>query len=353
MPDVGSNQFRAAKGVNNFVEGIPYGKDGTTGGPNNDGWKYGIAVYAHNGTSWVEVWNARPEMVSSTFTVSSATELSFAGTADPNNFATTATFEYREVGGTYADAGTTTTGLGNNINGAVNFSVTKTGIDGFKNWEARAKGTNTAGTGVGSVLTRDCRKHNVSGVPANAWGTSVTSTTSVSCGTCGSLTRTVTAYSRDGCPGYSVTTDSACTEATCGCATASTNGWSALQTRYRDLACGTNCGLQSQYQTYITKAGCTEVIVTDWTDNGGCANEAGYVDVSDELVSGNFFAGVRFNVGTFGFFGPTAIYTYTNSRCGLSGPCCGGNGIKYYSAQRCSYVPSAERWVELGCYAPI
>lgn len=355
MPNVGSNEFKVARGANDFVSGIPMGKDGTTGGPNNDGWKYGTAVYAHNGTAWVEVWNASPEMVSSTFTVSSTTELSFTGTADPNNFATTATFEYREVGGSYADAATTTTGLGNNIDTAISFSVTKTGIDGFKNWEARAKGTNTAGTGVGSVLTRDCRKHDVAGVTAGSWTTSVTSTTSESCGTCGSLTRTVTAYSRTGCPGYSVTTDSACTEATCGCATASTNGWSALQTRYRNIACGSNCGLQNQTQTYITKTGCTEVIVTDWTNNGSCVNELGYDDVSDDQVEGGYFAGIQLRVGTFGFFGPTAIYTYTNSQQGLGtyAARCGGYGIKYYRAEQCSYVPSAQRWIELGCFSPI
>jgi hypothetical protein len=157
MPNVGSNDFKAARGANDFVSGIPLGKDGTTGGPNNDGWKYGIAVYAHNGTDWVEVWNARPQMVSSTIAATSATVLSFTGTADPNNFLTTASFELREVGGSYTTSNTTTTNLGNNIDGAVGYAVTATVADTYKNWEVRAKGVNTAGTDYGSVLTLDCR----------------------------------------------------------------------------------------------------------------------------------------------------------------------------------------------------
>jgi hypothetical protein len=157
MPDVGSNEFKVARGANDFVSGVPMGKDGTAGGPNNDGWKYGIAVYAHNGTDWVEVWNARPEVVSSSITATSATVLSFTGTADPNNFLTTASFELREVGGSYTTSNTTTTGLGNNVDGAVGYAVTATVADTYKNWEVRAKGVNTAGTGYGSVLTLDCR----------------------------------------------------------------------------------------------------------------------------------------------------------------------------------------------------
>jgi hypothetical protein len=157
MPNVGSNEFKVAKETNDFVSGIPMGKDGTSGGPNNDGWKYGIAVYAHNGTDWVEVWNARPEMISSTITASSATVLSFTGTADPNNFSTTASFELREVGGSYTTSNTTNTGLGNNVDGAVGYAVTATVADTYKNWEVRAKGVNAAGTDYGTVLTLDCR----------------------------------------------------------------------------------------------------------------------------------------------------------------------------------------------------
>ena len=159
MPNVSSNEFKAARGANDFVPGIPMGKDGTTGGPNNDGWKYGIAVYAHNGTSWVEVWNARPEVVSSTIAQTSADTLTFTGTADPNNFLTTASFELRIVGGSYVSSTTTTSGLGNNVDGAVGYTVTwtNTGGSAYHSWEARAAGVNAAGTAsYGSVITLDC-----------------------------------------------------------------------------------------------------------------------------------------------------------------------------------------------------
>lgn len=196
MPDVGSNQFRAAKGVNNFVEGIPYGKDGTTGGPNNDGWKYGIAVYAHNGTSWVEVWNAMPVAVSSSM-ATTGSGLTFSGTADPNNFSTTAKFEYKEVGGSYSNSGTTTTGMGDGVDGAVSFTVTATVANTYKNWEARASATNTAGTGTGSTVTLDCRKDDAGG---SGWGTSDSSNSST-CDSCGTvITKT---YTKSGCQPYS------------------------------------------------------------------------------------------------------------------------------------------------------
>lgn len=199
MPDVGSNQFRAAKDTDDFVQGIPYGKLGTTGGPNNDGWKYGIAVYAHNGTEWVEVWNARPQMVSTSMATTSSTGLTFTGTADPNNVATTAKFEYKEVGaGSYSNSGTTTTGLGDGVDGAVSYTVTATVSSGdtWKNWEARASGTNAGGTGTGSTITLDCRQHDA-GQPA--WGTSDSSNAST-CDGCGTVTTRT--YSKTGCQSY-------------------------------------------------------------------------------------------------------------------------------------------------------
>jgi hypothetical protein len=149
-------------------------------------------------------------MVSSTFTVSNNTTLSFTGTTDPNNFATTATFEYREVGGTYADGNTTTTSLGNGVDGAVGFSLTKTVTDGFKHWEARAKGTNVAGTGLGAVLSRDCTKS-----PIINWNATVADNPVV--GTCNNRTYTqTTTYTRDGCPTWTFTTAPIALPADCG-----------------------------------------------------------------------------------------------------------------------------------------
>lgn len=160
-------------------------------------WKNGFAVYYHNGTSWVEVWNARPQMVSTSM-ATTGTGLTFTGTADPNNFATTAKFEYREIGaGSYLNSGTTTTGLGDGVDGAVSYTVAATVADTYKNWESRASGTNAGGTGTGSTLTLDCRKHNA-GQPA--WSTSDSSNSST-CDGCGTVvTRT---YTRSSCQTYS------------------------------------------------------------------------------------------------------------------------------------------------------
>jgi hypothetical protein len=328
MPNVGSNDFKAARGVNDFVPGIPYGKDGTTGGPNNDGWKYGYAVYAHNGTTWVEVWNARPEMVSSTFTVSNSTTLSFSGTADPNNFATTATFEYREVGGTYADANTTTTGLGNNVDGAVSFSLTKTSIDGFKNWEARAKGTNIAGSGLGAVLSRDCRKS-----PTVVWGESPVDNATT--GTCNNRTYTITTtYTREGCPTYSVTSSPIPTTADCG---AACYGAATVTEEYFDGTCGTityrtktvtnpvagsNCPSTTTYGTPYAAPSCTTSCFDISTDSCSGCGSITYYDAKpgSECISFNtgscgdwtqiddyfnFYGVVTLSVGSY----PYAVYS--------------------------------------------
>lgn len=195
MPDVGSNQFRAANSAGAFVSGIPMGKDGTTGGPNNDGWKYGYAVYAHNGTAWVEVWNARPEVVSTSM-ATTPTGLTFSGTSDPNNFSTTAKFEYKVVGGSYSNSSTTSTGMGNNVDVAVSYTVTATEADTYKNWEARASATNIAGTGTGSTLTLDCRKHNAGG---SGWAETASYDAS-GCDGCG--TKTLLTYTKTGCQTY-------------------------------------------------------------------------------------------------------------------------------------------------------
>ena len=185
-----------------------YGNNGSTwvaptSVSGNDGsWEYGFAVYYHNGTDWVEVWNARPEVVSTSMATTS-TGLTFTGTADPNNFATTAKFEYKEVGaGSYSNSGTTSTGMGDGVDGAVSYTVTATEGDTFKNWEARASATNTAGTGNGSTLTLDCRKHDAGG---SGWtSTPSVETTSDGCDSCGTKSRTNYTYTKSGCQQYVV-----------------------------------------------------------------------------------------------------------------------------------------------------
>lgn len=189
-----------------------YGNDGSgwespiSVSGNSGSWEYGFAVYYHNGTGWVEVWNARPQMVSTSMATTS-TGLTFSGTADPNNFETTAKFEYKEVGaGSYSNSGTTTTGLGDGVDSAVSYTVTATVADTWKNWESRASGTNAGGTGTGSTLTLDCRKHNASG---SGW-TETASYDSSGCDSCG--TKTLLTYTKSGCQtyntGYSACSDS-------------------------------------------------------------------------------------------------------------------------------------------------
>lgn len=187
MPNVGSNEFNGYSSSWQSPTNVQ-GHNGST-------WKYGIAVYVHNGTDWVEVWNARPEVVSSSMATTS-TGLTFSGTADPNNFATTAKFQYKEVGGSYSDSGTTTTGLGDGVDGAVSFTVTATVADTYKNWESRASATNAAGTVTGSTVTLDCRKHDAGG---SGWGTSDSSDNST-CDGCGTVTTRT--YTKTGCQSY-------------------------------------------------------------------------------------------------------------------------------------------------------
>lgn len=222
MPDVGSYQFRGNDNATpNTTSWKPpvYVKahDGTVSADAST-WKYGKNVYYHTGSGWVEVWNARPEATSSTisFSSSNSTTINFSGSADPNNFSTTAKFEYREVGtSTWNDSSTTSTGMGNGVDGAVSFTATSTVTDGYKNWEARASATNTVGTGVGSTITKDCRQ---TGTPS--WSATVSSTSVVTCSNCygcGSDTRTDVTYkyTKDGCPDYYNTTTGSCSNG-CG-----------------------------------------------------------------------------------------------------------------------------------------
>jgi len=187
MPNVGSNEFKGYSSSWQSPTNVQ--------GHNGSAWKYGIAVYIHNGTSWVEVWNARPE-VTSTSMATTSTGLTFSGTADPNNFSTTAKFEYKEVGGSYSNSGTTSTGMGDGVDGAVSYTVTATVADTYKNWESRASATNTAGTGTGSNVTLDCRKHDAGG---SGWGTSDSSNNST-CDGCGTVTTRT--YTKTGCQSY-------------------------------------------------------------------------------------------------------------------------------------------------------
>lgn len=244
MPNVGSNEFQGYSSSWNGPINVQ-GHDGSA-------WKYGIAVYVHNGTTWVEVWNSRPEVTSTSMSATNSTTLSFTGTADPNNFETTAKFEYKEVGaGSYSNSSTTTSGMGNGIDSAVGFTVTATPSgDVYKNWEARASASNIAGSGTGGTITLDCTK----GTTNYTKGASPTS--SSYSGSCGNRTRTDTyTYTRKSgvaCPNYDLA-DSAVSDPNCtsGCFTPEAvdcdgcgsrtyyNGSSTNCTSYYEGSCGT------------------------------------------------------------------------------------------------------------------
>ena len=339
MPNVGSNEFKAARGASDFVSGIPLGKDGTTGGPNNDGWKYGTAVYAHNGTSWVEVWNARPEMVSSTISATSGTVLSFTGTADPNNFLTTASFELREVGGSYTTSNTTTTGLGNNVDGAVGYAVTATVADTYKNWEVRAKGVNVAGTDYGSVLTLDCRTPtsfaNYSDGSAYYDG-----------GDC--KTRRLKkdrTYTKTGCAAYFVAAggqnDSAdtCASYTSSCYNA------AVAYSTTTNACG-SCG-------YYTTSGNTYTRRTDVT--GPCDGTLTVANADGACREGDAWVNNNGTPDVIVIGGVTYDFTYSTSTATPLGyyasvyDDCPGDTIRVYEIGYCAWQTSVRYITDLGC----
>ena len=198
MPNVSPYELKGNTGAG-FVNPV-YVK-----GHNGSSFQFGYAVYYHNGSGWVEVWNARPEVVSTSM-ATTGSGLTFSGTADPNNFSTTAKFEYKEVGGSYSNSGTTTTGMGDGIDGAVSYTVTATVADTYKNWESRASATNAGGTGTGSTITLDCRKQGVSG--GSGWSSTNSSPIvdpGGNCDSCGTRSRIDVTYTKSGCQQYVVT----------------------------------------------------------------------------------------------------------------------------------------------------
>lgn len=161
-------------------------------------WEFVKKVYVKSNGSWVEVWNARPEVTSGSFTAS-ASSLSFSGSVDPNNFTSTAYYNYREAGtSTWTASGTTATG--SPADGSRSFSVTASIANPYKNWEAQAMATNAGGTSdAGSTVTLDCRQHDAGG---SGWSSSDSSNAST-CDSCGTVTTRT--YTKSGCPSYSRT----------------------------------------------------------------------------------------------------------------------------------------------------
>lgn len=270
MPNVGSRTVQAKETVGgttfkNFVNVQAYSGD----------WKPAKKVFAHNGTGWTEVWNNRPVTTTGTVSSSAYDRFTATGTVDPNNFDSTPRFFYKKN----ADASYTQDANLTVISGDGAQSVgsrTITGLTENTVYNVYLSAINAAGTSdipsiVNVTTGYDCRVDG-SGYPlGTGWSSSVSNTTE-SCGTCGTRTKTVTTYTKTGCVNSVVTTYGTCTESTCGCATANTNGWSATQTRTRTVSCGT-CGTKTQAQDYITKSGCTEVVTRDWYDTTSCAED--------------------------------------------------------------------------------
>jgi hypothetical protein len=278
-------------------------------------------------------------MVSSTIAATSATVLSFTGTADPNNFLTTASFELREVGGSYTTSNTTTSGLGNNIDGAVGYEVTATVADTYKNWEVRAKGVNTAGTDYGSVLTLDCR--NPTGFATYTDGTAY-----YDGGEC--KTRRLKkdrTYTKTGCFAYFVAAGAQNDAAdTCASYTAACyeNGVAYSNTTN---ACG-SCGyFTTSGTTYARKAsvvGPCDGTLTVANANGGCREGDAWVEITEPAViqSGgiDYYRTTHYDTGAF-----------LGYDAGNAGDNCGTNFIELFRFEYCAWNTPFIRFTALGC----
>jgi hypothetical protein len=228
---------------------------------------------------WTEVWSNRPVVTTAVGTSSAYDRITANGAVNPNNFSATPRFYYKKNEDSTYTAGTELTALTGDT--SQNVSTTITGLTEATQYNYYLLATNSAGTSdtptVRNVTTPlDCRTVANGGT---GWSSS-SSSVGAGCGTCGSKTVTTTTYTKSGCEPtspYNVVSETTCTEDACGCKAASTNGWSALQTRYRTVGCGGYCNGQDQYQQFITKSGCTEHIVTDWTNTGSCTDRTSFV----------------------------------------------------------------------------
>lgn len=187
MPSVNSSKLARAKSGTNWLEW------NVVRGKTVSGWQIGKKVWSKVNGVWTEVWNARPVVTSNSFTTTTTT-MTFNGQVDPNNFTSTVSFRYREVGaGSWSNSGTTTKS-GDTLQ---SYSVTATIADAYKNWESQAVGTNDGGTAdTPSTIYLDCRKHDASG---SGWSTSDSSNSST-CAGCGTVTTRT--YTKTGCPTY-------------------------------------------------------------------------------------------------------------------------------------------------------
>ena len=241
-------------------------------------WSYAKKVFAHNGSGWVEVWNNRPVTTTAAGTSSAFDRITANGAVDPNNLSATPRFYYKKNADSTYTAGAELTALTGDT--SQNVTSTITGLTENTTYNYYLLASNSAGTSDTPTVRNVTTPINCDQAAAG-WSSSAAPAVTVGCGTCGSRTTVTTTYTKTGCTTYTaITSDTGCVEDACGCKAASTNGWSALQTRYRTVGCGGYCNGQDQYQQYITKSGCTEYIVTDWTNTGSCTDRFSLQDAS-------------------------------------------------------------------------
>lgn len=232
---------------------------------------------------WTEVWSNRPVVTTAVGSSSAFDRITANGAVNPNNFSATPRFYYKKNADGVYTAGTELTALTGDTSQDVTSTIT--GLVENTTYNYYLSATNSAGTSdiptVRNVTTPlDCRTVANGGT---GWSSS-SSSVDVGCGTCGRKTVTTTTYTKTGCGNspYNVVSETTCTEDACGCSTNTPpiNGWSATQTRNRTVGCDGGCNGQDQYQEFRTKAGCTEVIITDWTDTGSCTDRFSLQDAS-------------------------------------------------------------------------
>lgn len=282
---------------------------------------------------WTEVWSNRPVVTTAVGTSSAFDRITANGAVDPNNFSATPRFYYKKNADSTYTADTELTALTGDSFQDVTSTIT--GLTENTQYNYYLLATNSAGTSdtptVRNVTTPlDCRTVANGGT---GWGSS-TSSVGAGCGQCGQKTVTTVTYTKTGCVNspYDVVSETTCTEDACGCKVASTNGWSEKKIRYREITCAGSCNQQTQYQEYIEKSGCTEHIVTDWTNTGGC--DDGWYRL---IPIYGFQYNIMYNylgdgVDWFALFNSGGFYPSNNIYGG-----CGSAGYRLWYLYRCSY----------------
>ncbi len=154
-------------------------------------------------TGWLEIWNGRPIIVSSSVTSANdglnLTQLTFTGTIDGLNLPTTLTVRARPADS--KDAFTSTTGTVLTQYGAQNYSLVISGLTEVTNYYYEIIGTNDGGQSTPSGFITTNRNCSQGGAGFVNIGTEYLSETPQGCGICGTRYRTVSRaqYGKPGC----------------------------------------------------------------------------------------------------------------------------------------------------------